>query len=204
MALGFKDKFNLEKQVTFYLSYHSDPINKALHLVCIWPILLSAIYLLNTTTPFIAGALDPSHYFVVNAALVGVIIYALWYMVLDPIAGTFCAGLIVAFYTWSNHFIYESVTKTGESHWQVALIIHVTAWIIQFIGHGVFEKRAPALLESWDQAIITAPLFVALELILPLGYRREMHERVERNVAINVAKFRQQRDAASTKPLVGK
>jgi uncharacterized membrane protein YGL010W len=35
--------------------------------------------------------------------------------------------------------------------WQAALVIHVVAWILQFIGHGVFEGRAPALLDSLDQ-----------------------------------------------------
>ena len=39
----------------------------------------------------------------------------------------------------------------GYSIWKVALAIHVTAWILQFIGHGVFEGRAPALLDSLDQ-----------------------------------------------------
>ena len=34
---------------------------------------------------------------------------------------------------------------------QGVLGIHVALWIAQFIGHGVFEKRAPALLESWHQ-----------------------------------------------------
>ena len=48
--------------------------------------------------------------------------------------------------------------------WKVALAIHVTAWILQFVGHGVFEGRAPALLDSLDQALITAPLFVLLEV----------------------------------------
>ena len=37
---------------------------------------------------------------------------------------------------------------------QAVLMFHVTMWILQFIGHGVFEKRAPALLDSWDQVQI--------------------------------------------------
>ena len=42
--------------------------------------------------------------------------------------------------------------------------VHITGWVLQFIGHGVFEGRAPALLDSLDQALITAPLFVLLEV----------------------------------------
>ncbi len=40
---------------------------------------------------------------------------------------------------------------TGYPIWKVALVIHVFGWILQFIGHGVFEGRAPALLDSLDQ-----------------------------------------------------
>jgi uncharacterized membrane protein YGL010W len=33
----------------------------------------------------------------------------------------------------------------------VALGIQVFSWIAQFIGHGVFEKRSPALLDNLVQ-----------------------------------------------------
>jgi uncharacterized membrane protein YGL010W len=33
----------------------------------------------------------------------------------------------------------------------MALYIHLGSWIVQFIGHGVFEGRAPALLDSLVQ-----------------------------------------------------
>ena len=59
---------------------------------------------------------------------------------------------------------HPDVVISGHPVWKVALAIHVTAWILQFIGHGVFEGRAPALLDSLDQALITAPLFVLLEV----------------------------------------
>lgn len=34
----------------------------------------------------------------------------------------------------------------GSLHWVVP--VHVGAWIAQFIGHGVAEKRSPALLDN--------------------------------------------------------
>lgn len=46
--MGFnKEMFDLEKQFAFYASYHSNPVNVAIHLVCIWPILATAITLLQ-------------------------------------------------------------------------------------------------------------------------------------------------------------
>ena len=63
-------------------------------------------------------------------------------------------------------------------------------WIAQFIGHGVFEKRAPALLDSWDQAFITAPLFVLLEIMFFFGYRRQFYDDCMIQVEKNIAEFR--------------
>ena len=60
----------------------------------------------------------------------------------------------------------------------------------QFIGHGVFEGRAPALLDSWDQAFITAPLFVILEILFFLGYRKQFHQDCMQEVEVELQKFR--------------
>lgn len=37
-------------------------------------------------------------------------------------------------------------------------------WVAQFVGHGVFEGRAPALLDNLFQAFFMAPVFVLLEV----------------------------------------
>ena len=34
---------NLEKQFSFYASYHNTPVNIFIHLLCIWPILATAL-----------------------------------------------------------------------------------------------------------------------------------------------------------------
>lgn len=38
--------------------------------------------------------------------------------------------------------------------WQIALGVHIFAWIVQFYGHGVHEGRAPALLDSLLQSVL--------------------------------------------------
>jgi uncharacterized membrane protein YGL010W len=84
---------------------------------------------------------------------------------------------------------------SGIPIWKVALAIHVTGWILQFIGHGIFEKRAPALLDSLDQALLTAPLFVLLELMFFLGYRKEFHDNMMKQVMINIKEYKEQKKA---------
>ena len=53
----------------------------------------------------------------------------------------------------------------------IVLWIHIISWILQFIGHGVFEsiimiiiERKPALFDSLTQ-ILNAPLFVIVEIL---------------------------------------
>ncbi len=61
---------------------------------------------------------------------------------------------------------------------------------MQFFGHFYFEGRAPALLDSLDQALLTAPLFVLMEVFFFLGYRKQFHQQIMEQVERNVSEFR--------------
>lgn len=77
--------------------------------------------------------------------------------------------------------------------------MHIVSWLLQFVGHGAFEGRAPALLDNLVQAIFLAPLFVWLEFLFKLGYRPELQARVEKAVEKEIAKFRAQKESRSVK-----
>jgi uncharacterized membrane protein YGL010W len=62
--------------------------------------------------------------------------------------------MMVCFNQFCNQQVNIDAHFGGHAVWKVALVIHVAAWILQFIGHGVFEGRAPALLDSLDQVRI--------------------------------------------------
>ena len=49
--------------------------------------------------------------------------------------------------------------------------------------------RAPALLDSIDQAFLTAPLFVLMEVAFFFGYRREFYDEIMLEVDANIKKF---------------
>ena len=57
----------------------------------------------------------------------------------------------------------------------------------------MFEGRAPALLDSWDQAFITAPLFVILEILFFLGYRKQFYQDCMGEVRLEINKFREEK-----------
>ena len=44
--------FDLRKKLVFYCSYHSNQVNIAIHLACIWNIVWSGFALLHFITPF--------------------------------------------------------------------------------------------------------------------------------------------------------
>lgn len=50
-----------------------------------------------------------------------------------------------------------------SGYWRNSLIVHIVCWLAQFIGHGAFEKRNPALM---DNILLTAvaPDFVFIEV----------------------------------------
>lgn len=188
------ERFDLEKQVVFYMSYHYNKVNQWIHFSCIWPILITAFILAAGTKAFVEQpsfftSLPFGEYMVLNLSAIAAVVYMAWYIALDPLAGSLGAFLVYCSYIFANYMVQTSPTNFGVSAWMIALPLHIAAWIAQFIGHGVYERRKPALLDSLDQALVTAPMFVLLEVLFPLGYRAELYERVMVQVKINVLAF---------------
>jgi len=90
-----------------------------------------------------------------------------------------------------------------------AVIVQVVSWIAQFLGHGLAEGRAPALLDNvfggrfrvlcnWFvtqhvcEAFVLAPFFVHLELLFMLGYRPELHKQLKNDVGKEIARLRRE------------
>ncbi|CRK13133.1 2-hydroxy-palmitic acid dioxygenase mpo1 like protein [Verticillium longisporum] len=178
---------DLEKHLTFYGAYHHNSVNIAIHMCCV-PLILYSGFLLATNT----GTLIPlpswltAPYLELNLGTLAAITWGALYVLLEPVAGTLLAIISLAVTAYGNSLRIENPTTTN----QAALITHVVCWIFQFIGHGAFEKRAPALLDNLVQAIFLAPLFVWLEFLFLLGYRQELKARVDKAVEKEIAKFK--------------
>ncbi|KAI3908335.1 hypothetical protein MKX01_027357 [Papaver californicum] len=56
------------------------------------------------------------------------------------------------------------IRKGSSNLPQVVLASQIFCWGAQFIGHGVFKKQAPVLLDNLSQAFLMATFFVLLEL----------------------------------------
>ena len=67
-----------------------------------------------------------------------------------------------------------------------------------YFGHTLAEKRRPALLDSFFQSLVLAPLFVWFELLFLLGYRKDLARDVAAGSAENIKAF-----YSATAPLLG-
>ena len=61
---------------------------------------------------------------------------------MEPFAGSLATFLILTIFVKSAQYVAADATVLGLPVWKAALAIHITAWIIQFIGHGVFEGNS--------------------------------------------------------------
>ena len=116
-------------------------------------------------------------------------LYSTLYILMEPVAGSLLAPLILSGAALANHM----TTTFGSTATKYSLILHITSWMGQFMGHGVFERRAPALTQNLTQAVFLAPFFVWMELLFWAGYRPELRSRLQKMVlaridALNKAK----------------
>ena len=58
---------------------------------------------------------------------------------MEPFAGPLALTLLGGIYLYSAQLVSTGAVLLGYPVWKVALAIHLAAWILQFIGHGVFE-----------------------------------------------------------------
>ena len=113
-------------------------------------------------------------------------VYATLYVLMEPVAGAILAPMLLGGTAYANYL----TTTYGKMANYWALGIHVTSWLAQFVGHGVFEGRAPALLDNLVQAVFLAPFFVWMEILFMLGYRTELKARIDTEIEKEVEMWR--------------
>ena len=80
--------------------------------------------------------------------------------------GTVAACWWVPICLLGNHIdqLYRGQEFYGMDLFWFATVINASSWIAQFIGHGLFEKRAPALATNLKFALL-APFFITFEVM---------------------------------------
>ncbi|KAJ3478127.1 hypothetical protein NLI96_g9976 [Meripilus lineatus] len=161
--------FGVRKQLTFYGAYHSHPVNILIHITCV-PLILWTAYVVGSYFP--TPSFFPAVHHEINP-----------YLVFDFKWPTVFAAIFISYY-------YTLEPFAAPNSWKYAAVIHVVCWIFQFIGHGVFEKRAPALLDNLIGALILAPFFVHIELLFHLGYNPQLRKDLRNDIGVEITRIR--------------
>ena len=61
------------------------------------------------------------------------------YPLLEPVVGGGASLLVGLILLKSGSLVASGSLILGYPVWKIALAVHITAWILQFIGHGLFE-----------------------------------------------------------------
>ncbi|KAL5722889.1 hypothetical protein ACHQM5_006349 [Ranunculus cassubicifolius] len=163
--MGKTGLFDLERHFAFYGAYHSNPTNIILHMLCVWPTVFSTLVILYFTPSFFNPPyiqFCPHGKLVLNLGFFLTVIYGLFYICLDKKAGSLAA--LLCFLCWFGASVV-AIQLGFSLAWKIVLAAQLLCWGGQFIGHGVFEKRAPALLDNLAQALVMGPFFVLLEAL---------------------------------------
>jgi uncharacterized membrane protein YGL010W len=121
-------ELSVSRAATFfdrYALHHRNPVNKAVHWICVPLIVWSLMGLLWSVAPLAA-------YVAIGVALS----FYLWLSI--PIALGMAAVLLAMLY---------ALTVVGERTLLVSAIVFVTAWIGQFVGHSI-EGSRPTFVED--------------------------------------------------------
>jgi uncharacterized membrane protein YGL010W len=62
---------------------------------------------------------------------------------------------------------------TTTSLWSLTAILIVVGVASQIVGHRVFERRQPALVDN-PTHLLLGPMFVMAKLFIALGFRRDL------------------------------
>lgn len=117
-------------------------------------------------------------------------------MLLEPFAGTCLLPVIIGWTAYANKLTIEHASAAN----QVSIGVFVVSWICQFVGHGVYEGRAPALLDNLLQALVLAPFFVFMEFLFKVfGYRPELQKRINIAVEKEIRKFKAEKSNGTVK-----
>jgi uncharacterized membrane protein YGL010W len=188
------DILDLEKQFSFYGSYHSNKNNVLIHMISVWPIFLTFMIPLAYLPalgplPLAPGTLPLQEYMIPKLAFIQAGLAGLYYIALDKKAGFLGAFICLAGWIGANAI---AGALPWSLSWKIVLASQFTCWILQLLGHGHFEGRAPALLTNLPQAVGMAPFFVLLEFLHGVGYEPTpgFRKRVEKRVDEDIREYR--------------
>lgn len=151
------------RQLADYVEYHRDPRNCAAHIFGIISLFLAAI--LPVTMLPLPGS--GGHASLATLMVLPVLIY---WLALDAALGlaiVAAAALLLS----TAAIIVNNASVPGV--WILTAVLIVMGVTSQIVGHRVFERRQPALVDN-PSHLLLGPMFVMAKLFIALGFRRDL------------------------------
>jgi uncharacterized membrane protein YGL010W len=183
-----------ERFQKFYISYgryHHDPTNQWIHIVFIPTIIATLFFMTHgavLSTIELGGVLVNVDF---GLALLAVCVPM--YLMVDIFTGVLAVLVYGSSYVYSLS-LYQEVDHSKEvlfglTTYQCAVALHITAWVSQFIGHGVFEGRKPALMDNIFLTLV-APAFAIIEVLAKFGHRKSDIEAADKLIVEDIKQYR--------------
>ena len=174
-----------------YGKYHNNIINKLIHIVFI-PTIVFCVYGIGHFYPIanidFMGIKELDIGLVMLVLLPPVYIFSGLLTTLCLIFMYFCSLSMFEQHKFDKDF-YQSL-----SYFQFLLALKTFSWIMQFLGHGIFEGRAPALMNNAFSALV-APTFVVIEILYMFGYNKEKINECQVIIDKDIAEYRETKKA---------
>jgi uncharacterized membrane protein YGL010W len=159
---------SIVEQMADYEAYHKNPWNKLTHVFGI-PIIIFSILIPMGWLRIPLGPIT------LTGALIFAAVVLVYYYLLDaPLAAGMTAFLVP---------VLCAADVFSQRPWVTGAAVFVGAfvggWILQFIGHAVFEKRRPAFTDNAFQLVI-GPIYILAEIYFLLGFKRGLQSEVKR------------------------
>jgi uncharacterized membrane protein YGL010W len=152
-----------KRQLADYVEYHRDPWNCAMHVFGIVTLFFAAILPLSLVPVQALGA----HTTLAPLMALPVLLY---WLLLDAALGTALLGFAIILFS-AAAFVVDHASATAV--WSLTLPLIVIGIAFQVVGHRVFERRQPALIDN-PSHLMLGPPFVVAKLFIALGFRRDL------------------------------
>ena len=153
------------RQLESYASVHRDWRNKATHFVGI-PLIVFSLLLILSLWRVEVGDREWT------LSLAVAVVAVLAWMALDLGIGIIM-GLTTAV-AWYAAQALAGALGSVQAVWIAFLVLFVSGWILQFVGHH-YEGKRPALTDNIFQAFI-GPMFLVAETMVMMGRRTDLAE----------------------------
>jgi uncharacterized membrane protein YGL010W len=151
------------RQLAEYADYHRDDVNRWMHIIGN-PIIALAVFLpLSLVSVPIFGV------HVTAAALLVIPALIVW------MAFDFGLGLAVVISAIPLLLAAAVIAKNVSVVWLwiITVLLVVIGWVMQVVGHQLFERRKPALLDN-PIHMLMSPMYIFAKLYIALGFRPDL------------------------------